>query len=107
MRARVHQRLAADHPNVAEEFITDTCLGIAALAHEQQAIIEALFPEAQERRLAAERWRGEIAAIRQLGDRYYQEACQRGEPLPLAEQTVNLRLRREFFRLEEADAGEA
>jgi hypothetical protein len=99
MRAQVRQRLATSDPAVDEEAITDTCLAIAAFAHEDAPLIEACFPEPGERHLAMESWQDEIDAIRAIGERSYQEALQRGEPVPLAELAVNLRLWREFFQL--------
>ncbi len=66
IRQRVRQRLAADDPDVAEAFITDTCLGIAAFAHEHEAQIEALFPDPGERQLAMLAWQDEIAAVRAM-----------------------------------------
>jgi hypothetical protein len=99
MRARVRQRLAASNPAVDAETITDTCLAIAAFAHEAAPLIEAFFPQPGERHRAMELWQDEIDAIRAIGAREYQEALQRGEPVPLAEQAVDLRLWREFFQL--------
>jgi hypothetical protein len=99
IRERVRQHLAASDPDVQEEAITDTCLAIAAFAHEMAPLIEAFFPDPGERQPAMEPWQDEIVAVRAIGDRYYQEALQRGEPVPVAEQAVNLRLWDEFFRL--------